>query len=243
MSLYFFHCIIRSETTISRNASGSCYLTDYDSKRFNIFETLDVTKEKLALLPTNSITRLRNFSYFALTIIPSKSKVIATKRDPRGLIASCTDYHMRGTEEWTTIPRGMYGGKSYCELLRSAKSDEERHIISMNNKAGEVIKNMLTYVDCDNVLMVSLEDLSHDVSGKVYGDICEYMELSSNDTETLSRIFVENALWNIKIAGSGLPRHSTSGVDALAKHRITGCALEHYQSVFGDAHRLLGYSQ
>lgn len=140
-------------------------------------------------------------------------------------------------------PQGNVRSKSYCELLRSAKSDEDRHIISMNNKAGEVIRNMLTYVECDDVLMVSLENLSHDVSGEIYGEICEYMELSSSDAETLSRIFIENALWNIKMTGSELPRHSTSGVDALAKHRISGSALEHYQSVFGDAHRLLGYPE
>jgi hypothetical protein len=216
--------------------------TKYPDHCFNIYKASEVTREQLARLEKNSITRLRNFSYPELAIVPSGSRVIGTKRDPRTLIVSCTDYHMRGNEKWTQVPEDKYDGKSYCEYLQSAPTDEDRLIISMQNMAGDIIRRMESFCEHDDIHMVALEQLSHDASGKTCRRICEVMGLSAEDTETFYRLLVRHSLWSLRAQGRKAPRHSTSGVNPDVISRLTGRALAFYKSTFGDVHVRLGYT-
>lgn len=215
--------------------------TDFPEECFKIFKRSGASASMFEGLEPNSIIRLANFSYDQLSMLPLNAKVFATKRDPRGLIVSCTDYHIRGSEKWTQVPERKYGGKSYCELLRDAPTDEDRLIISMENRAGEILRRMESYVGQDDVHMVALEDLSHDDSGETYRELCRAMGLSEQDSAKLYELLVRHALWNLKRAGARAPNHSTSGVDPKVIERLKGRALRHYRQQFGDIHLRLGY--
>jgi hypothetical protein len=141
------------------------------------------------------------------------------------------------------VPNGKFEGKSYCEYLQSASTDEDRLIISMQNKAGEILRNMDTFSGQSDVHMVSLEDLSHDASGETYWIICQKMGLSDVDSATFYALLVRHALWNLKAQGKGIPGHSTSGVSSDSIRRIKGRALTCYQELFGDIHVRLGYGE
>lgn len=191
----------------------------------------------------NTITRLRNFTLDMVRQLPSNSVFITFKRDPRSLIVSCTDYHLRGPEVWTLMPKNKYGGKPYYHYLRSAASDEDRLIISMENRAGTIIRNMSTFLDAPDILSVKLEDVARDESGQIYSEICQYMRLSEHNQKILSSIFKKHSLWYLKSYAGLLPRHSTSGVSKDSINRLQGRALERYRELFGDIHLRLGYPE
>lgn len=191
----------------------------------------------------NTITRLRNFTLEMVRQLPAHAIVVTFKRDPRSLIASCTDYHLRGPEVWTLMPRQEYGGKAYYQYLRSAASDEDRLIISMENRAGAIIENMRTFINAPHILPVKLEDIARDESCQIYDDICTHMQLSDDDHKCLSEIFKMHSLWYIKSNTGSLTGHSTSGVSEHSVNRLQGRALERYQELFGDIHLQLGYPE
>lgn len=203
----------------------------------------DLKFDNMQNFTSGSITRLRNFGLPEVKKLPASSRVIACKRDPRSLIVSCTDYHMRGSEAWTQVPREKFDGKSYCQLLRDAATDEDRLIISMENKAGEIVKRLGSLADSDDVFFVSLEDLSRDESCSVYYDICEYMQLCEADFNIMFNHLKRESLWYMRQTSGEIPSHSTSGVSDTYIARLNGVALARYTELFGDLHIKLGYQQ
>jgi len=191
----------------------------------------------------NTITRLRNFTLDMVRQLPTNSTVITFKRDPRSLIVSCTDYHLRGTEDWTKIPMQKYGGKSYNDFLRGTATDEDRFIISMENKAGDIIRNMTTFLDAPEILSIKLEDIAREESCQAYDDICKHMQLSDRNYHILSNLLKKHSLWYIKKNIGTIPKHSTSGVSKDSINRLQGLALERYHELFGDIHLRLGYQE
>ncbi len=211
---------------------------------FNIVRAQEFTSNPdISTFTSNTITRLRNFTLEMVYQLPSNSIVITFKRDPRSLIVSCVDYHMRGSEHWTRMPMQKYGGQPYCHYLRKAASDEDRLIISMENRAGTIIRNMSTFLEAPAILSVKLEDVARDESCRIYSDICEYMQLSDHNQNILSGILKKHSLWHMKMKTGLLPDHSTSGVSQDSINRLRGKALERYQELFGDIHRRLGYTE
>ena len=202
-----------------------------------------ISNPDISAYADNTITRLRNFTLEMVSQLPSNSIVITFKRDPRSLIVSCADYHSKGPEAWTLMPNEKYGGKPYYYYLSSAASDEDRLIISMENRAGVIIRNMSTFIDAPDILSVKLEDVSRDESCQIYDDICKYMQLSEHNHNILSRIFKKHSLWYMKTNTGLLPNHSTSGVSKDSINRLQGRALERYQELFGDIHLRLGYPE
>jgi len=220
------------------------FVTTTSGKKFSftIFGEKDFRSDPdISPFVNHTITRLRNFTLdMARQLLPNAIGV-TFKRDPRSLIASCTDYHLRGPEAWTLMPKEEYGGKPYFDYLRSAASDEDRLIISMENRAGAIIENMRTFINAPHILSVKLEDIARDESCQIYDDICTHMQLSADDHNILSEIFKKHSLWYIKSNTGSLPGHSTSGVSKNSVNRLQGRALERYQELFGDIHLQLGY--
>jgi len=205
------------------------------------FATLLPGRAATASFHCPTLVRLRNFSLRHLLLLPQPAKVVACKRDPRGLIVSCTDYHRRGSEAWTTAPDQRYGGMSYQALLNSAPSEEDAFILSMKHVAGRILNNLRTLLDAPDIYFVALEDLSWDESGKTYASLCDFLDLSSRNRELLISSLAKHSLWaNLKRHGK-LPKHSTGGVSDSSSQRLQGRALREYRLLFGDLHSELGY--
>ena len=214
-------------------------------KETNGYRFLGATADDLASqsFESRSITRLRNFTLPQVQQLPGNGKVVACIRDPRSLIVSCTDYHLRGDEKAMQSPIKKFGGLTYSERLAVAQDDEERLIVSMESKAGHIVGNMATFAEADNdILVVRLEDIVGDESCKVYETISEFLELPENDQKIMTEMLIRHSLWNLKSLSRELPSHSTSGVKSDSIARIKGEALSKYEELFGDLHIRLGYA-
>lgn len=203
------------------------------------FATLQPRDAATASFDRPTLVRLRNFSLRQLRLLPP-ARVVACKRDPRGLIVSCADYHRRGSEAWTKVPDERYGGMSYQALLSSA-SEQDALILSMRHRAGEILNSLRTLLDAPDIYFVALENLSWDETGKTYASLCDFLDLSRHNRELLISLLSKHSLWaRLKYHGS-LPKHSTQGVSNVSVQRLQGRALREYRSLFGDLHRELGY--
>lgn len=227
-------------TKVLRQFVNEAYSPEYD---FMIVRQVEFNSNMSARFVANTITRLRNFTLDQVRQLPPNSIVIACKRDPRSLIVSCTDYHLRGSEAWTRVSNKRYGGKSYSNYLRDAATDEERLIISMENVAGNIIRRMASFIDASDILTVKLEDIARDDSCQTYHDICKYMQLSDHNYHILSNLLRKNSLWYIRKKTGTIPQHCTSGVSRDSINRLQGMALARYHDLFGDIHLRLGYKE
>lgn len=209
-------------------------------------QTISNPKQYVHMDEGFQFVRLRNFTYTEALSLPSE-KLVHCIRDPRSLIVSCTDYHIRGDEDWTRKPEKKYGGLSYSEYLFSASSYEESLIRSMQNVAGDLLQKWSgfhesTEVESGEWMQVKLEDLSRDRTGKIYRDLCAYIDMDDYSTKLLAQCFKKNSLWWLKENKSFKPKHSTSGVSNKTAGKVTGVSLEAYRDIFGDGfHEKFGY--
>lgn len=214
-----------------------------DLMHFEVIKPKQIKERSLKQICGNTIYRLCNLTYEQVKIFARGLPIVVFIRDPRTLITSCTDYHLRGSEKWALKPQEKFNNLSYTELLQQGRTDEERLIISMENLAGDILKRIETFVNKEDVLLISLESLAWDSSLSTFKKIADYCHFEEPFRRQFIKELENNSLRKIKENTGSLTTHSTSGVSKSSIKRLTGRAEEVYTEHFGDLHTKLGYDE
>lgn len=182
-------------------------------------------------------------SFKDLGINPAEYPTVIIIRDPRDLIVSGMNYHLKSSERWLTEPDPCFDGRSYQETLTAIEDRQERYRFELRNRAATEIRRMVairTDPDYGNALFVKLEDLVADLGLARYHDILAHLGLHGAFIPLALSIAYENSLFNhAKSHG----KHVLSGKPARWKSELDDETLAIFEQEFPDALSILGYCE
>ena len=188
--------------------------------------------------PEGTLYHLANACVGHIRALPANTRLVHFLRDPRGIILSAISYHLRGSEEWTTVEKEKFGGKSYQEYLANLRTQEEQVEFEISESSGRVITDMVSVAGFANVTSFRLEDISHDLTCNVHFQLSQATGLLGKDLVRFFNSACEHTLWN----ADKLPKHSTSGVNSDFDSLYSPEAYIKYIEAYGELHQTLGYS-
>ncbi|PCI63704.1 MAG: hypothetical protein COB37_04560 [Kordiimonadales bacterium] len=164
-------------------------------------------------------------------------------RDPRDMVISAAHYHCWAPEPWLHAAQDLFGGKSYCETIKSLDTAQETYSFEMRNTTSYVIRQMVNsdgdtalhnFVD-KNFLTIRYEDLITDADLVEVKKICRQLKISLKKT---SEIFFKKSLF-----GQQKPdgEHIRSGKTQQWKTAFTKSTAEDFASLHQASLEALGY--
>lgn len=149
---------LKIERDLAAKYDGKFFVFREENPNKHLFyEKLNKSSKPIFCLDTHSL-----FDHKTL-IVPYKASHMV--RDPRDILVSGYNYHLKTTEEWCIKPLKKYNGLSYQEHLKSLPISEGIST-ELNRMKGTLMKNMLAW-DYSNqhILELRFEDLIADFDG------------------------------------------------------------------------------
>jgi len=162
-------------------------------------------------------------------------------RDPRMMIVSAARYHENSDEAWLHQPRDEFGGLTYQQKIRSFDSFKEKMIFEMRNSSQKTISDMTLFGAkpiADVFRTFHLEDLMVDRKLECFYALFRHLGLESADLAFALTVAVDHSAFKKDFVK---PAHMLGDTKAVWLEYYDDDLLEYYYSLFGDAHRRLGY--
>ena len=121
-------------------------------------------------------------------------KICHFVREPRSLIVSAFQYHLKGREAWLHEPREELNGVTYTNYLMDLDF-EEGIIFEMHNESYWNIKNMIDIATQFETDQIKLEDISHDKTLNSAWKFIECLDLEGTAKLDALAVAVRNSLW------------------------------------------------
>lgn len=161
-------------------------------------------------------------------------------RDPRDLIVSAANYHVRSAEPWLHLPREIFGGRSYQEAISALPNLEDRLIFEMDHSSGRVIETMLAWdYQRPGFAELHYEELVAPGGDRVFADAVEGLPITRLEKSALVRLF---RFYSIGGSGSKGLKHIRNPASGQWRSAFTPRALEHFHNRFPGGLEKLGYS-
>ena len=160
-------------------------------------------------------------------------------RQPRNLIVSSLQYHLKGREDWLNEARDDLMGKTYQEHLQDLDF-EDGLIFEMHNMSYWNIKNMHEIAKQFQTTQIKLEELSHDRTLQTAWRFVESLGLDGTDKLNALTAAVRNSLWFGDNAN--LP-HVTTGASMDLLSAWTEQVEQEFIKTFPYDFSVLGYEQ
>jgi hypothetical protein len=160
-------------------------------------------------------------------------------RDPRDVLISSANYHVRSDEGWLHTPRPAFGGMTYAEKLNSLDSFEDRIRFEMDNVGGQTIARMAAFDKQTILETVRYEDLITDVDMQVWRRLMLEIGLEEQDLDAALAAF-----WKCSLFGGVQAEtvdHSTGGEARQWVSRLSEPLQATIASRFAQEIEALGY--
>ncbi len=167
-----------------------------------------------------------------------KFKLVHFIRDPRTLIVSATKYHVDSGEHWLSIPKPIYGGKSYQQCIEDLPYYSDQIIFEMRNGSLGALQEMGN-IHSGNLatITIKLEEISWDMSGVIHQQLSEHLVKDRLLEKELKSVFLKHSLFALQSP----PRHARTMLSPSFRADLKGKALSSYYELYGDLHAMLGY--
>jgi hypothetical protein len=117
-------------------------------------------------------------------------------RDPRDVIISGANYHVKSDEPWLDAPQDRFGGRSYRQEIQSLAPGIDRLRFEMNHRGQRTIRLMAQDTD-SRLLRVRFEDLfSWESAPATLESISSWLGLTARESRALSAAHASSHLHN-----------------------------------------------
>ncbi|MBY6117286.1 sulfotransferase domain-containing protein [Mameliella alba] len=161
-------------------------------------------------------------------------------RDPRDVLISAANYHVRSDEAWLHAKQPKFGGMTYAEKINSLDSFEDRILFEMDHVGGETIVKM-AHFDKDRILeTVKYEDLVTDTEMTVWTSLMRRIGLEDTDLDAAAKAF-----WQCSLFGGMRNKsisHQTSGSPRQWYDKFSDALSQAVEARFGKEIETLGYA-
>jgi len=161
-------------------------------------------------------------------------------RDPRMVVVSAALYHRRSTEKWLHVPRPAFGGQTYQQAIDALPTDRDRFLFEMDHKSGQVIREMLGWVDraLPWCIDVKLESLMAEEGLDTYFRMFRHLGFSGAELLRALSVAYGQSVFN---AEARRTEHVRSARVEHWSEYYDADLLAAFTSRFGDACARLGY--
>jgi len=165
-------------------------------------------------------------------------KLVHFIRDPRTLIVSATKYHINSDEHWLSIPKTVYGGKSYQQYIKDLPCYSDQMIFEMSHGSLGALQQM-GGIHTRNLatITIKLEEISWDRSGLVHQQLSEHLTDESAMQRSIKSVFLKYSLFSLQAP----PKHARTMLSPAVREDLNGNALQLYRELYGSLHSTLGY--
>lgn len=193
--------------------------------------------------PANQILCFSHARYDHLEAIVSRSsgaqcKLVHFIRDPRTLIVSATKYHINSDEQWLSIPKIDYGGKSYQQYIKALPCYSDQMTFEMRHGSHGALQEM-GYIHAGNLatITIKIEEISWDMSGVLHQQLSEHLVDDRLLQEAVKSVFLKHSLFALQSP----PAHARTMLSPSFRYDLKGETLRSYYELHGDLHAILGY--
>ena len=161
-------------------------------------------------------------------------------RDPRDVILSGMQYHLRSSEAWLHAPHPELSGVSYHDKLNSVERDE-RLLLEMTLVGLNTTQSMLDWNYEDyRFFEARYEDLIEDRNGALFSEILNFFGFKGEILNIGVRAFQENLLSATDYVRPNDP-HVLSGRPGRWQSEFTRKDAQHFLDIMGNCLIQLGY--
>ena len=163
-------------------------------------------------------------------------------RDPRDVVVSGAQYHMRSSEAWLHKPWAKLGGRTYHQAIQALSDEQERYRFEMEYVGGDTIGAMATPEGVTALLKtVRYEDLMLDHDFSRFRLLMNYVGLREEACELAITAFRKHSL--IGDATSTAGHGSSQGELGRWRNSFTRATAETFAELHQEKLVKLGYEE
>ncbi|KAA5604047.1 sulfotransferase domain-containing protein [Roseospira marina] len=161
-------------------------------------------------------------------------------RDPRDVLVSSANYHLKSAEGWLHVRRPEFGDQTYQEHIRSLPTMEARLLFEIDHASGETIRDMHSwYEGRPGFRELRYEDLVTERAVAEFSQAVADWPLSDKDRDLLIAVF---DYFSIRGRGSRRNAHIRNPSPGQWRQHFTPPVLARFTEAFGPVVEDLGYT-
>lgn len=180
-------------------------------------------------------------SDFQFGLLPTGWMGLHVVRDPRDVLVSAANYHVRSTEKWLHRPEDKFGGRTYQDMVKALPTLEARMLFELDHVVGEDISAMLAWdYGRPGMLELRYENLVGDGAAEHFAQAIGAWDLPPEERRLLVKLFEYFSIGKPGTKGNTHIRNARAG--QWAQH-FTPAVTARFDALFPGAARRLGYAE